>query len=143
MVCVLFEQRQHEKHTLREILELLREKRLCAYCGEPSEHVEHVVPRRTGLPTYTVPACAECNLIAGGKLFHTFKDKQAYIRERLASKYERFLSMDEWTEDELRGLGYNLRKKIEGNMWRREVAHSRLSWSLEGFSADEGSCNQG
>lgn len=133
--CVFAIIRKNEARTLKDSLTLLRAKGLCAYCGEPSAHVEHVVPRRTNLPTYTVPACAECNLLAGGRLFGSFREKQDYIKTRLRKKYHRILNQPEWDTYELRSMGYNLRKKIQGEQMKREIALARLAWCTEALSS--------
>ena len=55
--------------TARQIEEIMREP--CIYCGEPSEHLDHVIPLSRG-GTHEidnlVPACAKCNVSKWAKL---------------------------------------------------------------------------
>lgn len=47
-----------------EYVKILR-KDPCVYCGEPSEHIDHIVPFADGGPTdwsNLAPTCASCNL---------------------------------------------------------------------------------
>lgn len=63
--------------------------RRCAYCGQRAEHLDHVKPywwlEKNGRELHTVgnlrPACAECNLLAGGRVFDSFEEKKAWIRK--------------------------------------------------------------
>lgn len=47
---------------------LTRDKHMCAYCGEPANQVDHVIPRHLGgsdLPSNLVASCARCNSLKG------------------------------------------------------------------------------
>jgi hypothetical protein len=72
--------------------------------GEYANEIEHVYPRSTKLPTYVVPACKECNLLASDALFSTFEEKSIYIRNKLRKRYKKILSTPEWTSDEIKEL---------------------------------------
>jgi hypothetical protein len=65
----------------------------CAYCGEPADTLDHVVPylyagrqpqrSRGGRdPGKTAPACRACNLHLSSRLFRTFEERRNYVRER-------------------------------------------------------------
>jgi 5-methylcytosine-specific restriction protein A len=44
--------------------------RLCAICGRPAEHLDHITPlirAGTDHPTNLQPLCAECNLRKGAE----------------------------------------------------------------------------
>jgi hypothetical protein len=114
---------------MSEAIEFLRDKGLCAYCGEYGSEKEHVVPRCTGLPTYTLLACRECNQIASGQLFGSFDQKAAYIRGVLRGMYRKVLRKpEEWTRDEIEELGYGMRAKMNALMAARDVMLRRVSW---------------
>lgn len=62
---------------------LARDKWTCVYCGEPATQVDHIVPRYwdgTDHQDNLVAACQPCNQIATAHLFHSFRDKKAWIR---------------------------------------------------------------
>lgn len=129
--CAIGEMIVADRETLAEVVEFFRERYICAYCGERGDEVEHVIPRRTNLPTWTVIACHECNSLASGTLWATFAEKRDGIRARLRRKYRRLLQTPEWDDDELRTMGPTLRKRIRGSMVLRDVLLQRLAFDLE------------
>ena len=66
-----YERRQRANKWLRvRDLILERDNGICQYCGEPANHVDHVIPRcqdGTDDPGNLVAACAPCNLSKGGR----------------------------------------------------------------------------
>ena len=66
----------------------------CFYCGALATHIDHVRPRwwleMHGLPENEldnlVPACARCNLMAGGKVFDSVEEKRNWIRKMLPKR---------------------------------------------------------
>jgi hypothetical protein len=127
--CHFLEAVQRDRANLEEVIVYLRDKGLCAYCGEYASDVEHVVPRVSRLPTWTVPACHECNAIAGGTVFASFEDKAQFIKDYLAHKYRHVLDSPEWDEDELAEMGHNLRSKIAAAETARKIMQQRISWA--------------
>jgi len=119
---------QRDKANLEETVASLRDLGLCAYCGEYASDIEHVVPRRTHLKTFTVPACHECNLIAGGTLFEDFEDKRNFIQKKLRIKYKKVLNMPEWDEEELRFMGKRMKDMIRGWQAARKIIIHRVVW---------------
>ena len=73
---------------------------VCVYCGETPEHWEHVYPNskgkhiRSGYISWILPACKECNYIAGAKVFKTFGDKRRFIQASLTVRYYDILDTD-------------------------------------------------
>ncbi len=101
----------------------------CMYCGEPADQREHVYPRSLfGEDTPKVWACAECNQIAGAKLFESIEEKRDFIIKRLERKYRSILSIPDWAEDEIEELEGNMRQAVkqivEANKWIKQ----RLAW---------------
>jgi hypothetical protein len=126
---LLYAQINIEKRELRSIVDWLRNQSICFYCGEYGSEIEHVVPRVTALPTWTVQACGECNKIASGTLFDSVLEKLNFIKEKRRGKYHRVLSEPEWTDDELSELGKNLRSSIAATQRARLVVLSQLEWN--------------
>lgn len=58
---------------------------LCVYCGGEGEALDHVHPW-SHRPEHDfenlVPSCGRCNSIAGNRVFASFPEKQAFIRQR-------------------------------------------------------------
>ena len=47
---------------------LIRDNHICAYCGEPGNQVDHVIPRHLGgsdFPSNLVASCFRCNNLKG------------------------------------------------------------------------------
>lgn len=117
-----------ERELLAPALGRLNRDSVCTYCGWPATDVEHVVPRCLHLPTYTVPACRECNGFAGGMFFSSFKEKQAYIRIKIAKKYVHILKMPDWEPDELAEIGYTLASSIRSDLAEKREVQLRLAF---------------
>ena len=130
-LCWVHELRRRERKSLSEVLEILWDKWICAYCGEPAGEREHVVARCHNEPTWLVPTCRECNAVAGGKLFYTFVEKRTYIHERLRKKYSSVLRTAEFDREELAEMGPGLRGLIRSASTAREIIRQRLGFELE------------
>ncbi len=128
-VCDYLDLVRADSLDLKEAIEHLNEKLLCAYCGDRATDVEHVIPRSTGLPTFTVPACKDCNSIAGDRVFGCFEEKAEYVKTTLKIKHQKILRVPEWDKDELREVSYSLRKSIIAAQARRDWVQQRLDWS--------------
>jgi len=128
--CAFDMQVKIEMRTLDSVITWARETNSCIYCGDIARHVEHVIPRDMGMPTYTVPSCAECNLLAnkfyGGGVF----EKQDFIHKKIRKRYSKLLAMPEWDQTELDELKGRLRLYVEGSQVCKRFVVGRLSWSL-------------
>lgn len=115
----------------------VRDPESCVYCGNPAECLDHVLPLRYAnwQPELTpaerrllilVPACWECNALAGSTPFQTFRAKRAYVHDRLLRRYRKLLDLPSWTEAEVNELSGNLREHVRGEQARRRVALFRI-----------------
>ncbi len=111
----------------------------CVYCGERANTEDHVIPRShiakllgiiaLSKQLITVPACSECNSIAGAKLFPGIGAKRRYILGRLRVKYKRVLEMPNWSETELESIECrNLKTAILTGLALRDRVRRRLNW---------------
>lgn len=106
----------------------------CVYCGSEVEiEREHVIPAvyytlRSFDPTqqWIVPACRTCNSLAGSNLYFSIPEKAIYIAKRYKIRFKKIIGIPYWSEEELRGLGYILRKGIEESMMMRLVVLRRI-----------------
>ena len=113
----------------------------CAYCGEHSEHEEHLVPysfirrhnsannQQEGWWTWIVPSCSECNYIASNQVFVSPHSKRSYIQERLRAKYSDAFVEGEWTDEEIEDLGPGLRQFVMVSQARNAIARDRVCYS--------------
>lgn len=129
--CFFAESRYADRLGLDAAIDKVRELGACAYCGEPASELEHVVPRCAGLPTWTVPACSDCNNLAAGGVFESFRAKRDFIREAIRRRHAKVLRTPEWDEDELAELGPALRASTAAYTAARAVVLSRLNFALE------------
>lgn len=127
--CRLFDLIQLERQEYAAIVAWTYEKEICFYCGEPSTEVEHVIPKHTGLPTWTVHSCRECNSLASGTIYSSVTEKLCSIREKRQRKYKWLYDMPEWSKDELEELGYNLRVAVQRQMVAKQCVQSQLDWN--------------
>jgi len=75
-----------------------------------------------------VPACRECNNIAGNKVFERLEDKREYIQGRLSIKYKRIIDLPHWSEKELNGLGYGIRAGLKIKLLARKWVMNRINY---------------
>lgn len=125
---MLIEQIRVERKQLQEIVDWMREKNVCFYCGEAADEREHVVPRHTHLPTRVVPSCGECNRFASGELFATIVEKHEAIRAKRRRKYHKLLCMPEWTPDEITEMGTAFRHGLTACSEARGIVKTQLEW---------------
>lgn len=116
----------------------------CAYCGAPATDREHVFPQSaafasTGdaftMPTrrIIVPACRECNVLAGRKVFDGIEAKREYIRSQLRRRYRKYLDMPHWTEEELVTLSTQLASYVRRSLRMKAILQRRVRWTGKSF----------
>lgn len=126
-VCTLREAWRRDVRSLAGTIEYLRDRCMCAYCGESATDREHVVPRSLG-GTYTVPACGECNLLAGTGLDASLAARRRRIRQAFERRYRRVLRCPEWDREELAEMGCGMRQAIEAQEAARQILCQRLDF---------------
>lgn len=129
--CYIHERNIQDQMTLGEVVEMCRERNVCVYCGEWAQDVEHVVPRDTGLPTWTVRACSECNGIAGATLFDGFVDKRNHIHDRLRKRHARLLALPEWDAEEIEEMGRGMQEYVRKSEFARRIVAGRVDFKVE------------
>lgn len=113
----------------------------CFYCGLPAAGRDHVIaqamydavllrwPHLLHKIGETVPACTECNSLAGARLFVTPGAKRRWLKSRLRERYAKVLAQPDWTEAELEQIsGHALRSYILGAQEAKRLTRQRLSW---------------
>lgn len=115
----------------------------CFYCGMPATTVDHVTPRcyhwalalakqatdPKAFAVETIPACFECNMLAGRRLFLHKWAKKKYLKERRRKKYARILRMPDWSPTDIAGIsGYALRQAIIAGLERRDQLRRQIAW---------------
>jgi len=111
----------------------------CYYCGDLADTKDHVPPVSAAysfgadyftekkIPLLKVPACRSCNLLLGSLPYWTLGSRVKYLYERIQKKYHKILASEEWDDEELEELGYNLKNYIETH----QNFHSWLERRLE------------
>lgn len=115
----------------------------CTYCGQPANSRDHVIAKRmrevvelrygfmskeaSKVPD-TVPACLECNSIAGAKLFLTISAKRRYIQIELRRRYSKLLKSPNWTKKELDEIDHGLRSYIITCLNQKIILLDRISY---------------
>ena len=112
--------------------------KLCIYCGQPADTVDHVPPlnriddyESLGLlqeQYILAPACRSCNSIANDKLEDGILQRIEVVKDRLAKNLRKYLKRVEWDEEELEELGPNLLSAVKANHIKTELAISRLEY---------------
>jgi hypothetical protein len=111
---------------------------ICVYCGQRATTWDHFVPYSVAAALmevvkvtgrYLLPACRECNQLAGSRVYRTVAQKRRYIQRRLIDRYYALYDLPSWSQDELSELGYNLRTYVEANKQSHEWIRERVQWT--------------
>lgn len=136
--CYFHERNLQDRLTFGAAVDICRDKQICVYCGESATDKEHVIPRASGLPTWVVPACSECNTIACASVHDGLLAKKRHIQSRLRKRHARSLRVPYWDEDELAELGDSLRGAVLAHQRCKSVVECRVSWTLPGEGLERG-----
>ena len=111
---------------------------ICVYCGEQATTEDHIMPLYVAYMTGDIgiitkskvllPACQECNALAGTKIFNKFTERKKYIQLRIKQRNKKLLSTKGWTIDELSQLGNTLRQFIENSIHLQSNVKKRIQW---------------
>lgn len=106
----------------------------CCYCGDPAVGVDHVfcvasqtISRRSSDKRCYGPitfACYDCNSHIGSRAFDTFWERCEFASFRIKTKIKPIL----WSNQELHGLDYSLKKFVERSIAKRRWIQSRADW---------------
>jgi endogenous inhibitor of DNA gyrase (YacG/DUF329 family) len=103
----------------------------CVYCGEGAGTVDHFPPRSAmdnNDSGFLLPACIECNTIASTEYPFDFAKRASFVKRRIKERYRHLDSHAEWTEDEIKELGYSLRAKITAWGEAQRVFDNRIDF---------------
>lgn len=111
----------------------------CAYCGQVSDTMDHIPPlsmvasmSATGQecqgPFIKVPACRECNTYLTTLIILTVKGRRKYIKDRLRKKYQHFLRIPNWDEEELEEMSPKFADEIRASVKFANAVRMRLAW---------------
>ena len=130
--------RSHGLRRVAGMYAVMETRGVCVYCGDRATTRDHVLPvtiasrladlRAIKGGLLIVPACSDCNGLAGGLLFKSVSAKRRYIRRRLLQRHKRLLEMAEWTDQQLEACGWVLRTKILADLAAREKVRARIAW---------------
>lgn len=113
----------------------------CVYCGDQAQHRDHVYPvsclasldlgnesimRHLKPGLKTVPACGECNTIAGAKPFLSVLEKRAYIQSKLKERHSKILRTVMWSEEDKEDISGNLLRQINQRESARVLMEMRV-----------------
>lgn len=107
----------------------------CVYCGMVAETVEHFPPRSFSNDGLLLPACKECNSLAGTDWPTDFGKRKGMVNDKLRRRNAKALSMPVWTKEDLEEMKRGMRKEIEIWQTRRRIAERRIAWNAEGYLA--------
>lgn len=111
----------------------------CFYCGIVANSIDHVPPqsareRLTELnlmdkyPYIEVPACRECNSALGARGIWLLPKRKEYIKRYLRRKYKKYLRMSDWSDEEIKELGFALQSHVLNGIMIKEQTKKRISW---------------
>lgn len=101
----------------------------CIYCGELAQCYDHFPPYSATYSGFLLPACNECNALAGTEYPFEFESRARFVRERLEQKYKRVLDTPEWSKGELNKLGRGLKDSVKAWEELRKIVLRRIAWN--------------
>jgi|GEM_PF-3254422 len=97
----------------------------CYCCGVVSDCFDHVPPLHyvSRLPEDEInqyklrkyPICNECNSILNGLIIIDKKNRIKFVIDKLKKKYKKFLSMPDWSIEELEELEPKMREHVQAH----------------------------
>lgn len=120
--------------------------RLCYYCGEVADSIDHVVPqsmlralRLLDDPevfdilaqrnrVMEVDCCRDCNCRLGNIYSQNLYERRDQLRERLRAKHKMLLQMPDWTDAELGRMGPAMQTAILNRLAERDQVRRRLAY---------------
>lgn len=107
----------------------------CVYCGMLANSDDHFPPRSAFRAGFILPACRECNFLAGTSYPTDFWKRVNLVKEKIKKRNRKLVNMPFWSKEDLNELGPNMRRDVE--IWQRKkrIVHSRLAWNVESYLA--------
>ena len=105
----------------------------CVYCGERADTKDHFPPYSWSSTGFLLPACTECNVMAGDRWPDNFEMRVKVVKESLRWKYRHVLKTSRWADAQLNDIGYTLRTAVEPWREQRKIMVERLDWSAEAY----------
>lgn len=110
---------------------------VCFYCGLPAPTLDHVpslnciedlrmVHNEEDINYLKVPACSECNSMAGDIPHLDIWERRDFLKERIRQKYKKDINFRDWYDDELDTLADNLKREVVGRLKLKYEVISRL-----------------
>ena len=117
----------------------------CYYCGLAAPTLDHVPSLATvdyifadeldrDADFLKVPACKECNSLAGAKLHLTLHDRFIFLKYALLGKYTKAFKMPYWSEDDLEEMDRTMQVYIQAALDFRDFLRDRI---IYGFASKE------
>lgn len=111
----------------------------CVYCGEPFDDEEHVFPinELSSLEMLEdderdmliiVPACRECNGIAGAIRDHSFEDRRDRVKSILRNRYRQYVERPDWDDEEMTDFGEAVGGHIARGNFEQDRIQARLAY---------------
>ena len=130
--------RKHNHARFHRFYRLIKGNGACVYCGVRATTIDHFVPISViALISDAIdvidgrvllPACGECNTLAGSAIFRTVAEKRRFIHRKLMKRYRKYLDMPVWGEGEKGELGYAMLDFVGSGENVRRWVIDRLGW---------------
>jgi hypothetical protein len=108
----------------------------CVYCGVPATETEHFPPASTGSYGWLLPACRECNQIAGDRHPYDFEARCNFVKSGIAH-YARENLLPASLDAELDKDDYEWETFLK-RLSEARAARRRLAWSAAAYLSSIG-----
>lgn len=106
---------------------------MCVYCGMRPDHWDHFPPATVSRSGFLIPACRECNCIAGTSHPFDFTARCELVKDKLRKRNRKWLRFPLWSQDDKEEMSDGFQREIDGWQAERRIAHARIAWNAEEY----------
>jgi len=105
----------------------------CIYCGQLANTIEHFPPQSYCAGGFLLPACRECNTLAGTLYPTNFNKRVECVKNKLFQRHRKAFEMPTWDIDDLNELEGNIKRNVKLWQNKKRIASNRIAWSAESY----------
>lgn len=105
----------------------------CVYCGQTADAQDHFPPATHSRQGVILPACGECNGLAGTEWSEDFARRCEHVKKRLRIKHARILAVPDWSGLEFRDTSGRFQRWVKASILRRDHIRERLAWNAVAY----------
>src|SRR5690606_32573551 len=90
---------------------------------------EHFPPASHSLRGWLLPACSECNSMAGTEFPEDFESRANLVNQKIRRKYRKEIASIDWHDDEIKSMGRGMQRGLKEWKEAVRIAKQRAAWN--------------